>query len=353
MGICSSSCSVRIPRPPSEGCGTSGRSGGISRIVFMSCSVKFRDITNLAEWCEYINLGLIRVTAPIMGQKAADSATKQRFDSCSAETTTGFTRSITFNDFSADNDTFTDYVFWNAILRAPQNYQMGFITCDGLFYGFIPEFSADVDIVIPETNLESSMWDGTLSWQELAMVKPIFLPNLENILLGNCQGIPNFTPCTVFDDVPLEITTFGSTELCTPGGIFLSVPYAVNTTYQWQLDGNNIPGANSNEYTATEEGDYTVVISQFSCGTYTTDPLTITASVDLPTALSYALSVGPPNYTVTITATGADQYRIILQNGSYTPWQTSNVFTEVYTGNHTIQARDSASGCTAQIPLNI
>ena len=119
MGICSSACSVLIPRPPSEGCGTSQRSGGISKVVFAACSVRFTDITNLAEWCDYIYRGLIVSTGLVTGQKAKDTAVTTRYDSCSAETTTGFTRSLTYMDSNGDNTEFRDYTFYNQIQAGP------------------------------------------------------------------------------------------------------------------------------------------------------------------------------------------------------------------------------------------
>lgn len=346
MGICASNCSVLIPPPPAGGCGTTQRSGGISRVVFAACSVRFTDIGNLAEWCDYVYRGLIVSTGLITGQKARDTAVTARFDSCSAETTTGFTRSLTYNDFNADNEENRDYDFYNRIQAGPQNYRVGFITCDGAFTGWIDEFSIDADYVIPETNNEYSRWEVAIGWQGLEMPKPIYIAGLQDAVTGRCEEVPGFYSCDIVPD-PLSITPALGT-LCQLGGIELSVPYNIQATYQWFLGGTAIPYATGNTYVATEAGSYTVDVDD-QCSVVSSAATVITDAPSRPSITSITPVFGPGGYTVTIVATGANlRYRLIAPNGYTSPWQTSNVFTYVHSGVHIFQVQDASTTCTAE-----
>ena len=131
---------------------------------------------------------------------------------------------------------------------------------------------------------------------------------------------------------PLTITLTPGTAIACNGG---------TSTVTVSASGGVAP------YTGT--GTFTV-----SAGTYTysvTDALNLTASgsitISQPSALSATLSNGTINTlagttSVTVTATGGTpSYTYSLNNGTY---QTSNIFSGVATGTHTIRIKDS-KGC--------
>lgn len=89
---------------------------------------------------------------------------------------------------------------------------------------------------------------------------------------------------------PVPISAAGSTILCGNGSVALSVPERADVVYQWQKDGQNT-GTNSSTLTVTEDGVYTVALSN-SCGrAHSSNTVTITHATPPP--------------AVTITAEGA------------------------------------------------
>lgn len=59
----------------------------------------------------------------------------------------------------------------------------------------------------------------------------------------------------------LVINTTDPTTFCQGNNAILSVPLTPGLSYQWQLDGSDIAGANTNLYAATTSGNYTVRIT--------------------------------------------------------------------------------------------
>jgi hypothetical protein len=60
------------------------------------------------------------------------------------------------------------------------------------------------------------------------------------------------------------ITASGQTTFCQGGNVVLNSSTAAGWSYQWKLNGTNIPGATSPSYTANASGSYTVTISDLS-----------------------------------------------------------------------------------------
>jgi hypothetical protein len=86
-----------------------------------------------------------------------------------------------------------------------------------------------------------------------------------------------------------EPTVLASTFAMNPSGTndfcqeqVLTVPLGSSNTYQWQKDGNDISGANSNTFTASESGIYTCVITNGSCN-YTTTATNLNLTSPIPT----------------------------------------------------------------------
>lgn len=81
----------------------------------------------------------------------------------------------------------------------------------------------------------------------------------------------------IIESVPLSLVTIappnaiisanGPLAYCTGNGLTLDAGNAQGVSYQWQLDGNNIPGATGNVYAVNQPGNYTVVVENIGCAT--------------------------------------------------------------------------------------
>ena len=68
----------------------------------------------------------------------------------------------------------------------------------------------------------------------------------------------------------------GPLTYCTGNGLTLNAGSSTGVTYQWQLNGIDIPGANSSSYPVAQAGNYTVVAENIGCAAVST-PTTINA----------------------------------------------------------------------------
>ena len=73
-------------------------------------------------------------------------------------------------------------------------------------------------------------------------------------------------PCAV----TATLTPAGSTTICKGGSVTLNANTGQNLTYQWKRDGQNLDGATSASYTATQSGNYSVTVSQAGTSCTTT-----------------------------------------------------------------------------------
>lgn len=101
-----------------------------------------------------------------------------------------------------------------------------------------------------------------------------------------------------FSSIPAIVKESGS---CLPN-LVLKVTSGF-TTYQWQLNGTNISGANSSTFTPSVPGNYTVIVSSVSCPPVTTSPVTVLNCTKLTTLTKSACSA----FTITPSFTRSTQ----------------------------------------------
>jgi hypothetical protein len=96
-------------------------------------------------------------------------------------------------------------------------------------------------------------------------------------VMTNANGITktSLLNVTVTNPPSTNITASGATSYCKAAGglLTLTVPTAMNS-YQWNLNGNPISGANIYSHTPASSGVYTVTMSN-ACATLTTNPITV------------------------------------------------------------------------------
>ena len=148
--------------------------------------------------------------------------------------------------------------------------------------------------------------------------------------------------------------TTANNTFCNGDSVLLSANYNPAFTYQWQLNGVDINGANSSDYYANAAGDYTLIVSSTSCGSDVSSISTLSV-INQPLASisaagnttfcagdSVVLSaVTDPGYTyqwqlngVDINGANSDTY-LALQNGIYTA-MVSNTCGDVLSNDITV-----------------
>ena len=177
MALCPSSCAPALPPSITGGCGITTRTGGISKLVFVKCDYVFEDISDRTEWEAAVNHTtggepdpIVVFSGLLLAQKPKGTFTKKRISSCAPEQLVGKENQITFQDFNSDTLDCKDIEFWNTLVTASSSYQFGYYTCDGYFYGLVPEFSLEVDQVIEDNSTGNIFFDGTVSWLDLNML---------------------------------------------------------------------------------------------------------------------------------------------------------------------------------------
>ncbi|HRN97887.1 MAG TPA: T9SS type B sorting domain-containing protein, partial [Flavobacterium sp.] len=117
-----------------------------------------------------------------------------------------------------------------------------------------------------------------------------------------------------------------------------------NYTYQWALDGVDIPGATASTLPIAQvaPGTYSVVVTSTTALGCVSDPATfevIQSSSPVLVGTGYTVTGAfSDNQTITIQVEGYGNYLYALDDG---PWQTSNVFTNVPAGPHSVRVTDA------------
>jgi hypothetical protein len=93
---------------------------------------------------------------------------------------------------------------------------------------------------------------------------------------NNCTSVSNSIPISIYPKPIAILNASGSTNFCIGNYANLITPAQNNVTYQWLYNGNIIIGSNLNNYSAYQQGDYKVKITnQQGCETLS-NPITIT-----------------------------------------------------------------------------
>lgn len=153
------------------------------------------------------------------------------------------------------------------------------------------------------------------------------------------------------------ITAAGPTTFCQGQSVILSIPTQSGVSYQWQLNGNNV-GTNTNTYTATQAGTYSVVVSN-NCGNTNADnTINVVISGVAPTAPTIT-AVG----SLTFCAGDSVELAITSQTGVTYQWKhngtnigtNSNTYIATQSGNYMVEVSNScgAVSSTNSVDVNI
>lgn len=194
MAICDVSCQL-LPTAWAANCARQTRRAGIDYFVVMSCDLapSVTDLEDSTWWCTQITAGTVAISPALVGEKPAPSYTTARFRSCVPEEVQGRTNTINFMSYEVENTNsgtrsaqFKDFNFWNDFQANYRRYQIGYIDCNGNFFGIITDFAAQVANTLTNTGDEAAKWEGNITWQSLQELKPYYVANLVGLLQGGC-----------------------------------------------------------------------------------------------------------------------------------------------------------------------
>lgn len=156
----------------------------------------------------------------------------------------------------------------------------------------------------------------------------------------------NMAQCNATVNVaPAAVIVTGQTTVCEGESVAMSANQG--DSYQWKKDGVDIPGATSQNFTATESGDYSVEVINAGGCSGVSDPVTVVVN-DNPTVDVQPAGVGylcPPTFTEVLTASQSSIYQWQL-NGTDISGATQQTYAATAVGSYTVEVID-LFGCSA------
>ncbi len=149
------------------------------------------------------------------------------------------------------------------------------------------------------------------------------------------------------DEVPnATISADGSTTFCSGGNVILRAN--AGYSYQWQLNGIDISGANFDNLSVTIPGEYTCLVSNGTCSQLSNPIQIFIPGISQP----IITASGPTNFcqgnSVTLTAINASSY--IWSTGSTA---SSISVTPTQTTSYSVTVTIGSSSCSGSITVNI
>ena len=160
--------------------------------------------------------------------------------------------------------------------------------------------------------------------------------------LADQEGV--YTVTTVFDGCTSTSEDFSldylSATISSPGGIntFCSgssivLTSSIGNTYQWQLNGVDIPGATNQNYTASAEGIYSVTVDDGSCSLVSAG-FNIVEIIPVINSSTNASTLCPGN-SIELLSSSANSYQWLL-NGIQIPGATNQTYTVTEGGFYSV-----------------
>ena len=148
----------------------------------------------------------------------------------------------------------------------------------------------------------------------------------------------------------------GNTEVCQGNSVFLSVSGIGITSYQWRVNGVNIPGANSINYPATSSGFYSVEVGNNNNCFKISSEVEVTINPNPTAEINYLNSPDPillcPGETIGLTAAPSSMY--YSWNSPNLGFETNQFVLATTSGTYEVIVTDPATGCfDTSDPVNV
>jgi len=164
---------------------------------------------------------------------------------------------------------------------------------------------------------------------------------------NGCSDTSVTTVVGVGSTVPVSVTPSAPQTICPGTSALLSTPQVGNYTYQWRLNGGNIPGATSATYAATATGQYSVQVTAGPGCSNISAATSVTVAPLPPTAVT---PTGATNLCAgtAVVLTGPTASGITYQwirNGQIIPGATASTFAASQAGTYRLRTVATATGC--------
>jgi hypothetical protein len=163
--------------------------------------------------------------------------------------------------------------------------------------------------------LNNAVIDGATSNQYTTTAAGAYKVRVQSTLNGSTQTLNSATAALTLRGA--SITSVSQSAYVTQGrnvsiSASISIPGGISATYQWQLDGIDIPNTNSVGILATQGGDYTIIVtsSRYNSSMSQTSANIHVTSVQAPTVTSF------DSMTQTIAYGGSVDLVPVFSNGT-------------------------------------
>ncbi len=191
----------------------------------------------------------------------------------------------------------------------------------------------------------------TVSGPDLGAEGIIIIPAVDSpngntlVILANevssTLSIYQVNTCAEVSGAPI---TSSDLTLCPNQTTQLAVTNTTNVTYEWLLNGNTIPNAIGNTFTANQAGNYAVRVSNSTLGCVDTTSSIIVTSIAAPSVSAGLDQTVCGGTNVTLTALGASSY--VWNNGSSSAILTIATGTNSSISSYVVTGTDVTTGCT-------
>jgi hypothetical protein len=150
------------------------------------------------------------------------------------------------------------------------------------------------------------------------------------------------------------VTAAGPTTFCMGNSVVLNANAGTGYTYQWKLNGTDIPNETSTAFTATASGSYTVVVTNTTGCAQTATAVAVTVN---PLPASTITASGPTSFcqgqNVILNANTGGMITYDWRMNGTTTGQTGSVYSATASAIYTLVVTDQNSCSNTSAPLTV
>jgi len=242
--------------------------------------------------------------------------------------------------------------------KGPEPEGVAVTTINGSNYAFVSLERIGGVMMFNVDNPSSPVFVGyannrstTLSGPDLGAEGIIIIPAAESpngktlvILANEVSSTLSIYQVNSCADVSGSPITSNDLSICPNQSTQLAVTNTASVSYEWLLNGNSIPNASGNTYTANQAGNYSVRVSNSTLGCIDTTAIVTVTSIAPPSVSAGVDQTVCGGTNVTLNATGATSY--VWNNGSSSATLIISTATNSSTTSYVVTGTDPTTGCS-------